>query len=84
MPMRPGEMAKEMADLQGTGKCHQCAPRAWRDVPNLTGDFDFDATILHRHNKDLPNRLQLYVKQGNGGYGPGSAYKGYANYSKDS
>ena len=72
-----------MAELAGTNVCHDCAPAPWRDVPNMTGDYDMDATILHRHNKDLPNRLQLYVRRG-GHYGPGSAYKGYSNYSKDS
>ena len=47
-----------MLAMGGPTQCHQCAPRGWRDVPDVTGDFDLDASILHRHNKDLPHRLE--------------------------
>ena len=53
--------------------CHDCGPKAWHDIPNVTGDYDLDATILHRGNPNLPQRLALYVKQGKG-YGPKNAY----------
>jgi hypothetical protein len=78
--MKPNEMHR----LAHNG-CHDDdAPKAWRDVPNLTGDYDLDATILHRNNKDLPNRLKLYTKRGKGGtYGPLTAYNGYSNYHGD-
>lgn len=72
----------DMMQMAGR-RCHDCAPQAWHDVPELTGDYDFDATILHRGNKDLPNRLALYVKRGKT-YGPVTGYSGYHNYSGDS
>ena len=56
--------------------CHDdCAPGGWHDVPKVTGDYDLDATILHRHNKDLPDRLKLYVKRAS--YGKRTGYSGY-------
>lgn len=56
--------------------CHDDdAPKAWHDVPKMTGDYDLDATILHRHNKDLPDRLKLYVKRRS--YGKRTGYSGY-------
>jgi len=58
-----------------------CAPKAWADVPNVTGDYDLDATILHRNNRDLPHRLQLYTRRT--GLGANSGYTGYRNYSRD-
>jgi hypothetical protein len=57
------------------GECHDCGPKDWADVPNITGDYDLDATILHRENPDLPERLELYVKRPT--YGPRTAYTGY-------
>ena len=68
--MKPNEMHR--IGLYG---CHQCAPRGWHDIPKLTGDYDLDATILHRRNKDLPNRLRQYVKKVS--YGKRTAYSGY-------
>ena len=68
----------------GHNGAHTCAPKGWRGVPNLVGDYDLDATILHRSNRDLPHRLELYVKRGKGGtYGPLTAYNGYSNYHGD-
>jgi hypothetical protein len=65
------------------GECHQCAPREWRGLPNLTGDYDLDSTIEHRSNKDLPHRLALYTRRGSAPYNPRSAYNGYAGYHGD-
>lgn len=65
------------------GACHVCAPSEWRKTPVVTGDYDLDATLLHRHNKDLPHRLDLYVKSAKGSYGPKTAYNGYHGYSGD-
>jgi hypothetical protein len=62
---------------------HSCAPKPWKDVPNVTGDYDLDATILHRHNADLPHRLALYTKTGGGSYGPLTGYSAYHNYRGD-
>ena len=60
----------------GHNGCHQCAPKAWRRVPNLTGDYDLDATIAHRGNHNLPARLAMYTLH-KGGYGPHTAYDPY-------
>lgn len=51
-----------MRDLGHCGN-HVCAPKPWRDVPALVGDYDMDATIAHRNNADLPERLALYTQQ---------------------
>ena len=58
-------------------KTHECCPKEWRKVPNLTGDYDLDATIAHRKNGDMPHRLALYVS--NNAYGPKTAYRGYTS-----
>ncbi len=73
---------RDMHDISHSG-CHQCAPREWRGVPNLTGDYDLDATIAHRPNRDLPHRLGLYTKRSRESYGPRTAYGGYHGYSGD-
>lgn len=84
---RVEHMAKcDAANLSGHGS-HQCAPREWRGVPKISGDYDLDATILHRHNKDLPHRLWMYTRMlGSGaplGYSPRSGYHGYSGYRGD-
>ena len=76
--MRPNEMHR----LAHNG-CHQAAPKGWRDVPNMTGDYDLDATILHRNNKSIPNRLELYLKHKATAYGYRTNYDGYHGYSGD-
>lgn len=60
------------------------APKGWHSVPNCTGDYDLDATIMHRTNSDMPKRLELYLKRGKSGvYGPLTGYNGYKNYHGD-
>jgi len=76
--MRPNEMHR----LAHAGSHDGDAPKPWHDVPNCTGDYDLDATILHRSNKDLPARLALYTKRNAYGYQTG--YSGYRNYKGDS
>lgn len=76
--MKPNEMHK-----LGHNGCHDCdAPKAWHNVPNLTGDYDLDATILHRKNPNLPKRLALYVKSRPKAYGQTSGYNAYHAYSR--
>lgn len=65
----------EMQKLGHRGTHQHDAPRAWSDVVNLTGDYDLDATIEHRGNKDLPHRLAQYVKRD--AYAQRTAYNGY-------
>ena len=66
--------AKAMRDLAHNGN-HTVSPKAWRDVPNMTGDYDCDATIEHRNNADLPDRMAMYLKRR--AYG---IRTGYGNY----
>jgi hypothetical protein len=61
--------------------CHDCAPEAWRRVPKVTGDYDMDATIQHRANKDLSQKLEMYVINAPA-YGP-RGYAGYRGYHGD-
>lgn len=56
--MRPNEMH----NIAHQG-CHDCSPKAWHDVPKVTGDYDLDATILHRKNRDMPARLRQHLVQ---------------------
>jgi len=65
------------------GETHECCPKEWRKTPKLTGDYDFDATVMHRSNDDMPHRLGLYVKGPKGSYGPKTGYNGYHGYSGD-
>lgn len=76
-------MDKKAMEAQGHHGNHQCAPKPWRDVPNLTGDYDLDATIMHRQNPSLPHRLSLYVKDRGRTYGARTGYQGYHGYSGD-
>lgn len=77
--MRPRDMHK-----LSHGGCHdQCSPKDWHHVPKVTGDFDLDATILHRKNKNLPARLELYTKTGSNAYGYRTGYRGYHGYGSD-
>jgi hypothetical protein len=76
--MKPNEMHK----LAHAG-CHECAPKGWRNVPNMSGDYDLDATILHRSNKSLPDRLALYLKHRPHAYGYRTGYDSYHAYSGD-
>ena len=76
--MRPNAMHK-----LGHRGCHTCSPQAWHDVPVLTGDYDFDATILHTGNRSLPARLALYIKTSGPTFGPRTAYNGYHGYGGD-
>jgi len=63
--------------------CHQCAPRDWRNVPIISGDYDLDATILHRKNKDMIGRLELYVRPKRASYGYNSSYNAYHGQAGD-
>ena len=76
--MRPNQM-----HAIGHHGCHQCAPREWRNTPNVTGDYDLDATILHRNNKDLAHRLELYTRKSGKTYGMNTGYSGSHNYHSD-
>jgi len=63
--------------------CHQCAPRDWRNIPVISGDYDLDATIVNRKNQDMIGRLELYVRPKKASYGSTSAYNSYHHYAGD-
>ena len=64
--------------------CHDCAPKGWRAVPNVTGDYDFDATIMHRGNKDMARRLAQYVAVPRGmPYSPRTYHGNHGNHGDD-
>ena len=71
------------ADLHKAFKngCHQCAPSSWRRVPNVTGDYDLDASIGHSPNKDMAQKLSMYVTSR--GYGPRTSYDPYGSKGDD-
>jgi hypothetical protein len=59
---------------------HLVAPKSWRHTPNMTGDYDLDASIMHGNNKSVPNKIATHTKQDS--YGP-KRYAGYDGYSGD-
>lgn len=76
--MKPNDMHK-----MAHAGCHSTAPKAWHGVPVATGDYDLDATIMHTKNRDLPKRLNLYLKTGGKAFGGRTAYNGYHGNSGD-
>lgn len=62
--------------------CHQCAPKGWRRVPNVTGDYDLDASIAHSPNKDMAKKLDLYTTR-RGAYGYRTGYSPYGPVAGD-
>lgn len=62
---------------------HECAPKEWRTTQNVTGDYDFDASMVRSTNGDVPARLKLYLLTDETGYGPRTGYQGYSGYSGD-
>lgn len=65
------------------GACHECCPADWRQTTNITGSYELDAAIMKNKNKDVPDRLKMFVDNDTA-YGPSTAYNGYHNYGKDS
>jgi hypothetical protein len=61
---------------------HTCAPEHWRTTPNMTGDYDLDAAIMHNRNSDLPQRLNLYLAP-RPAYRPRTGYHSYDGYHGD-
>lgn len=57
--------------------CHDCAPKAWRKIPNITGDYDMDAAIMHSHNRDMAGKIMSHLSTPH--YGPKTGYNGYGS-----
>jgi len=78
--MRPRDMHR----LAHSGTHDSASPKGWHQVPKVTGDYDLDATIEHRSNRDMPHRLALYTKGGRvNAYGYKTGYRGYHGYGGD-
>lgn len=76
--MRPTDMHK----LAHHG-CHDVCPKGYKTLPNVTGDYDLDATIMLRKNSNMPLRLALYTKTTGNSYGYRTNYRGYHGNSGD-
>lgn len=63
--------------------CHGVCPKPWKGVPNVTGDYDFDATIMHRSNRDIPARLKMHLATPAVTYGPRTSYHSYSGNHGD-
>jgi hypothetical protein len=70
-----------MKHLKGHA-CHECAPKDWRQTPDLTGSHELDAAIARTKNKDVPDRLKMFMEN-EVAYGARTGYDGYHNYSGD-
>jgi len=62
---------------------HECAPKVWRDTPQITGCYELDAGIMRNENRDLPARVRMFIEPNNNLYGPKTGYGGYRGYSGD-
>lgn len=59
---------------------HQFAPEMWRKTPNITGDYEMDASIVHCKNKAVPAKLSMYTLEHNA-YRSQTAYNAYSGYT---
>ena len=62
---------------------HECCPKDWKKVHDITGSHELDAVIEASNNVDLPDRLKMFVTNDEA-YGPITGYSGYRNYRGDS
>jgi len=62
---------------------HSCAPRIYRKTPNITGDYDLDASIMHgKHSPAMQSKLETHIDTMHTIYGP-RGYDNYSGYSGD-
>lgn len=61
---------------------HTVAPKIYRHTPNITGDYDLDASIMHgKHSPAMESKLKTHRSETV--YGPKTGYDGYQGYSGD-
>jgi hypothetical protein len=75
-----------MHRLAHQGSHASCSPKPWHAVPKVTGDYDLDATIMHRKNRDMQTRIGMYLRAPGvtaGVYGPRSMKSGYSGNHGD-
>lgn len=61
---------------------HECAPKDWRNTQDVTGSYELDAAIKRSRNRDVPDRLRVYIENETA-YGARTGYDGYHNYGGD-
>ena len=61
---------------------HECAPKDWRKIPDMTGSHELDAVILRSKNGNIPDRLKVFLEN-EVAYGARTGYDGYHNYGGD-
>ena len=61
---------------------HECSPKEFRPIHNITGNHEFDASVEHSKNPDMKAKLADYITTDEA-YGPLTAYSGYRNYRGD-
>ena len=61
---------------------HQCCPPTHRQVPNITGDYDFDASLVRSKNTDLAAKFRNHISASQG-YGYRTNYRGYSGLAGD-
>jgi len=75
-------MTDKLKDYAQRLPCHECSPKDWRTVHDITGSHELDAVIERSKNGDMRNKLQDYVTRDEA-YGPLTGYSGYRNYRGD-
>ena len=41
--------------------CHQCAPKEWRKVKDMSGSYELDGMIARTKNCDMWDRLENHL-----------------------
>lgn len=72
---------KHLSDFSQLG-CHECCPKDFRGVHQITGHHELDVVIEKSINPNMKARLSDFVCS-NEAYGPLTAYNGYSNYRGD-
>ena len=61
---------------------HTFCPKAWRKIPNLTGDYDFDAGVAYSKSGAMKAKIHSHISKENS-YGYKTGYRGYSGYGGD-
>jgi hypothetical protein len=64
-------------------QCHQCAPKEFKGVHDITGHHELDVVIEKSKNSSMKRKLEDFITHDEA-YGPLTAYSGYRNYRGDS
>jgi len=61
---------------------HRFCPKIWRKVPNITGSYELDGSLMGNRNPDLPGKMQTHLSRENS-YGYRTGYDAYSGISGD-